>query len=45
MCCAVDALAGSAYHRGDNDKKTKYDSWEGNLFKSQEQLEKWLERA
>jgi hypothetical protein len=45
MCCAVDALAASAYHRGENANKTKYDSWEANLFKSQEQLEKWLERT
>jgi hypothetical protein len=45
MRCAVDALAVSAWHIGENDKKQKYDSWEANLFKSQEQLEKWLERT
>jgi hypothetical protein len=43
MCRAVDALAASGYHRGENASKTKYDSWESNLFKSQEQLEKWLD--
>jgi len=45
MRLAIDTLAASAFHRGENDRKRKYDSWEGNLFKSQEQLEGWLERA
>jgi hypothetical protein len=43
--CAVDGLGGSAWHMGENPGKKKYDSWEKNLFKSQEQLEDWLERA
>jgi hypothetical protein len=42
---AVDALAASAFHRGDNDRATKYDSWEAHLFPSQEKLEYWIERA
>jgi hypothetical protein len=45
MRCAVDALVASAWHMGENDKKQKYDSWDANLFKNQEQLEKWLERT
>jgi hypothetical protein len=45
MRVALDALAASAFHRGENDRKRKYDSWEANAFKSQEQLEGWLERA
>jgi phage replication O-like protein O len=45
MTMAVDALASSAFHTGENDKKKRYDSWEDNLFESQEQFEKWLERA
>jgi hypothetical protein len=45
MRVAVDALAASSFHCGENDKKQKYDSWEANLFKNQEQLEKWLERT
>jgi hypothetical protein len=43
--CAIDALAASAWHMGENPGKKKYDSWEKNLFKGQEQLEYWLERA
>ena len=43
--CAVDALAASPWHMGENPEKKKYDSWEKNLLKSQEQLEDWLERA
>jgi hypothetical protein len=45
MRLAIDTLAASPFHRGENDRKRKYDSWEANLFKSQEQLEGWLERA
>lgn len=43
--CAVDGLAESPWHMGENPGKKKYDSWEKNLFKGQEQLEDWLERA
>jgi hypothetical protein len=45
MRVAVDALAASSFHCGENDKKQKYDSWEKNLFKSSEQLENWLEQT
>ena len=45
MRCAVEALAASTFHMGDNPSKKKYDSWEDNLFKSAEQFEKWLERT
>ncbi|PYU58041.1 MAG: hypothetical protein DMG55_18050 [Acidobacteria bacterium] len=45
LLLCVDALASSAFHRGDNDRKTAYDSWEQHLFKSQEQFETWLERT
>lgn len=41
---AVDALAASDFHRGDNDRKMHYDSWEKHLFPSQEKLEWWLEQ-
>jgi hypothetical protein len=45
MRCAVDALAGSAWHMGENPSKKRYDSWENNLFRSQEQFEIWLQRS
>ena len=45
MRCAVDALAASPHHRGQNDSKAKYDSWDKNLFSSPEKLEWWLERT
>jgi hypothetical protein len=45
LCVAVDSLAASAFHVGENDQKKRYDSWEKHLFKSQEQLEQWLERS
>jgi len=44
MKIAVDALAASDWHRGDNDRKKAYDSWERHLFPSQEKLEWWLEQ-
>jgi hypothetical protein len=40
---AVDALAASAWHCGENDRRKRYDIWEANLFKTQEQLEIWLD--
>ncbi len=45
MRLAIDALAASAFHRGENDRKKRYDSWEKNLFSSQEQFERWLEQS
>jgi hypothetical protein len=45
LCVAVDALAASPFHRGENDRKRKYDSLEDNLFKSREQFENWLQRS
>jgi hypothetical protein len=45
MKLAVDALAASDFHRGANDQKKVYDSWERHLFPSQEKLESWLEQA
>jgi hypothetical protein len=45
MKLAVDALASSDFHRGANDRKKAYDSWEKNLFANQEQLERWLEQG
>ena len=45
MQMAIDALAASDFHRGGNESKKKYDSWEKNAFPSQEKLEWWLERA
>jgi hypothetical protein len=45
MCLAVDTLANSPHHRGVNDQRTPYDSWEDNLFPSLEKFEWWLNRA
>jgi hypothetical protein len=45
MRCAVDALAVSPWHIGENPGRKKYLSWEDNLFPDIEQLEKWLERT
>lgn len=45
MRLAIDALAASDWHRGANGQKRKYDSWEKNLFDSQERLERWLEQT
>jgi hypothetical protein len=45
MRLVVTSVAESAWHMGENPSKKRYDSWEDNLFKSQEQFEKWLERA
>jgi len=45
MQMAIDAVAASDFHRGANESKKHYDSWERNLFPSQEKLEWWLERA
>ena len=45
MQMAIDALAASEFHRGGNESKKKYDSWERNLFPGQEKLEWWLERS
>jgi uncharacterized protein YdaU (DUF1376 family) len=45
MKLAVDALAGSSHHVGENDRGKRYDSWEKNLFPSLEKFEWWLERA
>jgi hypothetical protein len=45
MRCAVDALAASPHHCGQNDSKAKYNSWDKNLFSSLEKLEWWLERT
>jgi len=45
MMVAVDTLAASPFHRGDNDRKRRYDSWEDNLFDSKERFEKWLQQS
>jgi hypothetical protein len=45
MRAAVDALAASPYHRGENPSRKRYDSWEKNLFKDQDQTENWLDSA
>ena len=45
MQMAIDALAASDFHRGGNESKKKYDSWEKNVFPSQDKLERWLEEA
>jgi hypothetical protein len=42
---AIDTLAASKFHRGENDTGKAYDSWEKHLFPSQEKLEWWWERA
>ncbi len=45
MQMAIDALASSDFHCGRGENKKKYDSWDKNLFPSQDKLEWWLERA
>jgi len=45
MRSCVDAMAGSEFHSGSNDRGRQYNSWEKNLFKSLEQFEGWMERA
>jgi hypothetical protein len=42
---AVDTLAASKFHRGDNEGRIAYDSSEKHLFPNQEKLEGWWERA
>ena len=45
MKVAIDNLTTSAWHMGGNPSQRKYDSWEKNLFKSEEQLEEWLNQV
>jgi hypothetical protein len=45
MRLAIDALAASGFHRGENDRNRRYDSWEKNLFVNQEKMECWLEQS
>ncbi len=45
MQMAIDALAASEFHRGGNEGRKRYTSWEKNLFPNQEKLERWLEEA
>jgi hypothetical protein len=45
LMLAIDTMAGSKFHRGENDQGKSYDSWEKHLFPSQEKLEWWWERA
>ena len=42
---AVDTLASSSFHMGDNEQKKQYNSWETNLFVSTEKFERWLEQS
>jgi len=39
---AIDGVAASAYHRGDNDAGTLYAWPEKNIFRSYEQTERWV---
>ena len=39
---AIDGVAASAYHRGDNDAGTFYAWPEKNIFRSYEQTERWV---
>jgi hypothetical protein len=39
MCLVIDTAGASEWHRG------KYDSWEDNLFPSQNKFEWWLNKA
>jgi hypothetical protein len=45
MKLAVDTMAASKFHRGDNEARTAYDTWEKHLFPNQEKLEWWWEKA
>lgn len=43
MRIAVDAIASSPFHNGENDKNRRYTDWSDHLFKSTDKLERWLE--
>jgi hypothetical protein len=45
LCLAINAMAASEFHNGSNDRSKAFDSWEKNLFPSQEKMEWWIERA
>ena len=45
MQIAVDAIAASPWHCGENPSGKKYQSWEKHLFHSAEKFETWLEQA
>ena len=44
MKVAVDQLAASAFHNGDNDQGKTYTDWGQHLFPSRKKLEWWLEQ-
>lgn len=44
MKTAVDQLAASAFHNGDNDRGKVYTDWSDHLFQSRKKLEWWLEQ-
>lgn len=45
MRIAVDAIADSKFHMGDNDRGEKYCDWERHLFGSAEKFDRWLTRV
>ncbi|MGA8408571.1 MAG: hypothetical protein WB680_15455 [Candidatus Acidiferrales bacterium] len=45
LMLAIDTMAASKFHRGENETGKPYDSWEKHLFPSQEKLEWWWERC
>lgn len=45
MKVAVDQLAASAFHNGDNDRGKVYTDWSDHLFPNRKKLEGWLEQS
>lgn len=45
MLLAVKTCRASRFHMGENDRATKFISWEKNIFHSQEQLEDWITKG
>jgi len=41
MRLAIDRLAASPFHMGQNDRGKMYTDWQGNLFKTYEQMSRW----
>ena len=42
---AINALAASRWHMGENPNKKKYCDWVGNLCNSYETMDKWVQEA
>jgi len=45
MLRAMKAVRASKFHMGENDSHMQYVRWEADLFKSEEKVRRWLDRA